>query len=299
MRHGLWLGLAVVFATASRGAEGVRLRYKLAAGEVLRYREKIDGIGEFADPALAGAPVSLQVDGTARREWRVERVGRGPLFVIDSQVTEATLRGTMGDQQEEQTYPRAHLLLEMTDTGQVARVQSRLARDQTAEPLNLLGLPLDPNPLFHGLLTVGLPDRPVEPGTTWLEEDVPLRLNDGSEARAQVHTRLKEMKPYQGQNCAEIDAGFETPIGADTTWEGAPVTVKGKMTGAMTIHFAPERGVVIHAVGTLLLEWTLTWPEADATVRPEMVAVKMKLKLETNLDESPLRERRERSAVSN
>lgn len=275
-------------ATASLAATGVRLRYKLSDGQVLRYHETIDGTGEWVPPD-GGEPVRLRLEGSAKREWQVKRAKRGPRFRIDSRVTEARLRGMRGEEVEEAVYPAVRLWLEMTETGQIGQVRLHPPDSPAPEPLNLLGLPLDFNALFHGILTVDLPEGPVEKGTTWVEEEVPLPLDNGSEEKARVHIRLQDLQPYRGQNCAQIDAGFEAPLEVLTHWEGTPVVVKGQVREAMLLHFALERGLVIQAEGTLELEWTLT-EAGPGGAPPPPASVKMTLKLETHLDESPLGE---------
>lgn len=294
MRWKLCLAGIFILATASLGATGVRLRYKLAHGQVLHYHEKIEGTGEWVNPSLSPEPIPLQLTGTVDREWRVERVGQGPSFGIESRVTASKLEGKIGTAEpEEMTYPPAHLWLQMTDTGKIAQVWPHPLGSPPVEPLNFLGLPLDLNALAHGLLTVELPERRAEKGSTWLEEEIPLPAGNGSEAEkvARLHTRFQELKTHQGQNCAEIDAGFESPIEAFNRWEGIPVAVKGRIRGAMILHFALERGVVIHTEGTLELEWTVTEADSGGPASPEATSVKMTLKLETNLVDSPLKRR--------
>ena len=291
MKWKLCLAGILLGATASLGAGGVRLRYKLSDGQVLRYHETIDGAGEFVPPD-GGEPVRLRLEGSVQREWRVQRAKRRPRFGIDSQVAEAKLRGMRGTEVEEAAYPAARLWLEMTETGKIGQVRPHPPDSPPPEPLNLLGLPLDLNALFHGLLTVELPEEPVEKGATWLEEEMPLPLGNGSEEKARIHIRLQDLQPYRGQDCAEIDAGFEAPLEVLTQWEGTPVVVKGRVREAMLLHFALERGLVIHAEGTLELEWTLTEADAGGPSPPPAASVKMTLKLETNLEESPWRGRK-------
>ena len=138
MKWKLCLAGILLGATASLGAAGVRLRYKLSDGQVLRYHETIDGAGEFVPPD-GGEPVRLRLEGSVQREWRVQRAKRRPRFGIDSQVAEAKLRGMRGTEVEEAVYPAARLWLEMTESGVISpgnpeKSKAALIYGQMTEP---------------------------------------------------------------------------------------------------------------------------------------------------------------------
>ena len=108
---------------------------------------------------------------------------------------------------------------------------------------------------------IAFPEQAIKVGDSWREQ-VSEQMTANCKVPITITSRFQELVKLDGKLCAVIKSDIDAPFeGQDTVGEWT-VTVKGRFTATMTMHFDPELGDEVQAVdeARLVFEITLSGP---------------------------------------
>lgn len=231
MRKTRWLLLVLALPLA---AGAVTLRYRLEAGQNLKYRETAKATGALKlTTALGEQTIALKMNTEEERSLKTVERGAGESWWLESRSLSAKGSMEMDGQTSSVDVPGYNFRIRMTPSGDVLEMKELATTHRGPE-----GLDLRLDALLAAARLTSFPTGDLQPGATW-DKEIPVRSSDGQKRSAKVSNKLVRVRQVDGRSMAEIESRYEVPIPpTDGTVNmmgmALPVRVEGSSTGTTT-----------------------------------------------------------------
>ncbi len=286
-RWSLVVGLTLALVAPS---PAVVLRYKLAGGEKMVYRDQM--AMAFSGDGPKGDHSRLQFRSDSRVQQTVRKAEEsGFTLDIENLSNKTTVTHDGGKtQHDDQLNPPERVRL--TSRGKVLERKTMGKKDKSKDGEPSMGFctKLDEldivQQVFDGLM---LPEGDVEPGAEWTDVIAVDLTPDDKAVRTPVEVKataaFRRLVKVRGEECAEIETGFEVPLRTPKDSDSKQLNLKidGTISGLIRSYFSVKRGRTIAETSTVGVVGKMTLaPDGGKSIK---LGGRLKLNTKTVLED--------------
>jgi hypothetical protein len=236
--------LSALLLTICLPAHAVRLRYKFAKDETLRYRLMIAGASQVT--GIGGPSINVQFTADGVVSQKVLDVDAQGVARVELQPLKGSMKMKIGENEQTLPFPVGKSVMKVTTRGKVTPIKGG-ASGQEGAP-QMAGPGFDVSDIAGA---VQLPEGDVKVGESW-QGTTKLTVQGLGEIAIKYSGTLVGFKKVKGANCAVVKETFEAPIQLDAATAKMPMTGSGKIAGTLQIHLDNEHGYDVYSSAEML-----------------------------------------------
>ena len=274
MRRVHTAGFAVcLWLAAGLPAHAVLLRYSPTVGKTVKH--KVSAAGR-TEASVEGMPEPMRMELGGSIQYTEKALSETADTVrVETRVTGGKFTMTAAGQSESQQVPQGKFVADMDRRGRMVKaIETDLGGKSGA--LDFMSGGAGSWSSFTNFSA--FPEGDVKAGDIWSDEIKIPAAEGGPEINLTVNSRLLEIAPYQGRNCAKIHTEFKGPLSFKAPGgEPDSGTMEATLGGKLDWYYDYDSSVYVTGEGSIAIDMKM------AMAGPEMSGVQMTTKMLMNV----------------